>query len=186
MSSDNRVFLLGYPKSGNRFLIYLLRESGYEVINTHSVSRAAKFERLDLHIMRDPKDIVISAISYFIYRRPVRDPKLLRSHVEDVARGIARGKLYNPEPYLSYIEKAKSMARKTLRYEDLLRDPVGVMASFGYDVKVGAEKSKILDSGSKDERWTATGFRSGTPGDWKRVCTQEQQELLLRLFQSKV
>jgi len=164
--------VVGYRKSGNHFVRALLMRGGHDVRQSHLCGPS------DIHIVRDPRAIVVSWICHFILGRPELDPDLITPHIDTVVEGMTTTK-YSKQSWCDYVIKAKEESWHTIRYRDLVTDPYETLYPIA-DIGDAAEilRTEIQQPGAWDEH----KFRQGDPDGWIDVLSISQATELAYVF----
>lgn len=171
------IVVASYPKSGLHLARSLLRGSGYETTHTHAgpASPDARAKAPDLHVVRDVRDVVVSAVCHFVLERPELDPAAIRPHVIDMAARLRGPWQHAPgaASWSDYVLAMTERARLTVDYADLVERPREALTPLGVEV------APVLDVDTETDRqtaWETSRFRRGVPGGWRDVLTSEQAE----------
>lgn len=170
------IVVASYPKSGLHLARTLLRQAGHQTTHTHNgpMSRDARSVAPDLHVIRDVRDVVVSAVCYFVLGRPELDPEKIRPHVLEVAEAMTGPWEHAPGSgsWSDYVLAMTERARLTVTFRDLVDRPGESLAPLGVHV----DPSPAL--AARD--WSRDTFRRGKPGGWVDVLTPAQADQVLR------
>lgn len=168
------IVVASYPKSGLHLARTLLRESGHETTHTHAgpSSRDSRARTPDIHVCRDIRDVVVSAVCHFVLERPELDPEEIRPHVLDMSRQLAGPWKHAPGAinWSSYVIGMAARSRLTVTYRDLVERPVEALSPVS---EISEEAVSMARTGPT---WAASVFRRGRPGGWQDVLTPSQAE----------
>jgi hypothetical protein len=135
-----------------------------------------------LHIVRDPRDVVVSVL-HQAWRAGYSDALTTGSQMQiENAAGAARVWLRAQEHFADFAEDYPDQCLE-VRYEDLCLSPHGTMErTFGFlGVSASAEVIQSVIQGASFETWSgrkpgdedkSSFFRRGVMGDWTRTLDQ--------------
>ena len=150
----------------------LLKAAGHDVKQSHVLGDS------DIHIVRDPRAIVVSWICHFILQRPELDPEKIRPHIDDVVAAMMSGK-HHKMPWSVYVTRAAEQSWHTVRYRDLVTDPRAALLPI---VDIGDAAVKVTNDAQASDSWMTMKYRQGDPDGWIDVMSIEQAEKLAYLF----
>lgn len=169
------MIVASYPKSGLHLARKLLRSAGQETTHTHNGpdSLDLRAQQPDLHVVRDVRDVVVSAVCYFVLRRPELHPPSIRPHVLAMSEALAGHWEHAPgsASWSHYVLAMSARARLTVTYRDLVERPQEALAPLG--VTLGAQ------IGAEGATWAQDTFRRGVPGGWRDTLTPSQAEAIV-------
>ena len=167
--------VVGYRKSGNHFVMALLREAGVEFKQSHVCGPS------DIHVVRDPRAIAVSWVCHFILRGPERDPELIRPHLDKVAEAMRTGE-HHKMPWAVYVTRASEQSRLTVRYRDLCNDPRAALLPVVDIGDAGDRLKKQIAFSSEDRAWDQHKFRQGDPDGWIDVMSMAEADKYSYIF----
>lgn len=147
----------------------------------HQLCLEHLLEERIVHIVRDPRDIAVSASLY--HDKPLRD----------VISGMVKGTQYGLPPWASYVKRWRELAQsqeyliQTIRYEDLLKNAVETMEKLLHSLALPYDPLRLPDAVHRQQftnRWFADLadktidkekrdlnvklMRRGVSGDWRK------------------
>lgn len=180
-------------------------EPGFDIIKLHDAARdpwsndlfSHMQDAVVVHLVRDPRDVAPSWASH--------GAKTMELSIADMASrkhflSLPHGEFSPSLPqYLgswsshvaSWLEEGKSRPVLTIRYEDHLRDPEGVLRTVADHIGLSCDQAEIVaavkatrfdrlaaleqrDDFAERPPMAKAFFRSGKAGGWQKVLTQEQ------------
>ena len=164
------LVVVSYPRSGWHLLRAILDRHGYPTRHRHHPAMALHhLGPIDLHLVRHPFDVAVSAAAKFILRRPERDASSILAALPEAARGVARGAWGFP-PWHEVVDAAtEDRAVATIRFEDLVSDPVPALAAVGLRCPDAVETRRRIAMAPRGSAWKSHGFRSGRVGGWREL-----------------
>jgi hypothetical protein len=146
------MLVAAYTKSGGSWLRWLIMDTkspqdfyGDLVPSAEIDKHVRKTEYIlkrggsaDIHIIRHPLDIICSAVNYcHLTNRPIDTPSYIDNWITNATlRGL------NEYSWKDFVKWAGS--QHTIRYEDMLEDPVKIVSDFvGKDATLAVEKYDI-------------------------------------------
>lgn len=174
-----KLRIIGYRKSGNHLAQALMQAGGFEAGYSHSLGCGS----FDLHVVRDPRAIIVSWIADFILRRPELDPAQLRPHITTVANGLlyghGKGKPHW-RPWHEFVELAESASSHTASFRDLVTQPREALACIA-DIGPYAEEH-VRQSALLPGSYARLKYRQGDPDGWREVMSKQDATRLAELF----
>lgn len=167
------IVFVSHPKSGTHLLRALLEQAGHEVGHRHYVEMALrKWGRVDLHLIRHPYDVAVSAAAFWILQRPEVDPRALAEVVPEAIRGLGRGDWMHYASWATTNAAAHATGARLVRFEDLVADPVEALAPL---------EVRPLE---RPPTWDRDAFRAGRVGGWREVV--EARGELAEMFEAEL
>jgi len=179
------VNVCAYPKSGSHLTQHILRAGKIESAQTHVLSQ---WEDVDLHVMRDIRGIVPSAVCHFVLGGPASDEDI-RPHCREMARCMLVDwkSLGAPGGWSAYVEELERRARHTVTFADLVERPRAALFPL---VDIGdaaeeliADERLILQHMDPEQAWlTKWKYRVGDPRGWGETLGPELAEEIAEMF----
>lgn len=175
-----------YPKSGSHLTQHILRAGKVESAQTHVLTQ---WPDVDLHVMRDIRGIVPSAVCHFVLGGPCTDNDAIRPHCLEMANAMLGDwkALGAPGGWSAYVEELEARARHTVTFADLVERPRAALfplVDIGEDAEaLIADERRILEHMDPDQAWlTKWKFRSGDPRGWRETLGEGLAEQIGEMF----
>ncbi len=170
------------------------------VIKTHNYP-SPKHDLTDkiVLLVRDPRDVSVGM--FYLNQRRIREgnPASLKIRIaQNIQRSRILNLLFVCRMWAKYFHAWKAIPHHLVRYEDLSRDPAGVLRGILDYLEVDAPQSLIEESVSQFTFERMSGrqkgaednanfdFRKGIVGDHKNAYSPFQLHLCSRLFRDRI